>query len=218
MTASIEGQNDGKNTADGWEDPLSGASSEERIKRLERMAAKYREIAQQEEGLLTSVDNLGITASALADALRTVDHNQQALSKLGIELREVDQKTASIEQSTKGALDLARNERKAVLAKIYGTLIISGAGALAIIIGVTNYAQGRIAEDRRYKDLIANICETRNKQADVIASLVVDSEKRINTNPDLTALEKAQAVERGRAFATAYPRVDCTTLRAEAKN
>lgn len=197
----------------GWEDSLpDGASVIERLERLERMAQRYRDTVAAERGLETSVTNLGMTAESLATALVTVDHNQQMLSKLGVEIKEVTAKSATVEEKVEGAVKTAVNARRSVLTKIYGMAISFGLVAVVGVVGVTNYAENQDREEDRFKQITADICETRNRQAEILGTLIANNEKQILADSRMSPEDKKVQIERGRLFAKAFPHVDCTTL------
>lgn len=102
-------------------------SIELRVRRLE-------DIAFEGDGLTRAVTRLGVNASALGEALITVDRNQQRLTSLGLQLEHVQNngalkaEVAEVEQRTAESIT---SYRKQVIARVYACAVVF----LALIVG-----------------------------------------------------------------------------------
>lgn len=136
---------------------------EERIKRLE-------DIAFEGDGLTRAVTRLGLNASALGEALLTVDRQQQTLTRLGQELNEVKETTPSKDDVNNVATDSRRAGRQLVF------LIVL---PIALVLAALTFGISEAAHDA---------CEKR--QASTRAVIATFSKLSPSTETNRAALDK----------------------------
>lgn len=100
--------------------------SESDLEELRDRVRRLEDVAFDGDGLQRSVTRLGMNATALGDALLQVDRNQQALTKLGTELRTVQETTVPREEVESRIED----ERRQRIHDIVRTAIIMGISIL----------------------------------------------------------------------------------------
>lgn len=83
---------------------------------LEDRVSRLEDVAFEGDGLTRAVTRLGLNANALGEALLTVDRNQQQLTKLGKELHELDEKSAT----TQDILHVREERRRSLLRFLAG--------------------------------------------------------------------------------------------------
>lgn len=153
-------------------------ATEERLRLLEAHVEVQEQllVAMQAERieadrLSDSVTRLGDGASALGEALRAVDKQQQMLTKLGQELKEVEDKSVTKEELVEAKREQAHTTlefRKRTLQRVYTTGILITLG-LVFAGGVFLEYQARNQTEAR------EICQDRNKQAVIIVDILEGS-------------------------------------------
>lgn len=104
-------------------------SLEERVRRLE-------DVAFEGDGLTRAVERLGLNASALGDALLTVDKQQQMLTKLGREVAEVTIKTDDVARTQDRRRTADLHFRKRALTRIYMTAMLLVLALVGLVAGL----------------------------------------------------------------------------------
>lgn len=132
-------------------------SLEDRVQRLE-------DVAFEGGGLTRSIDRLGLNANALGEALLQVDRQQQTLTKLGTELADVRDTSAT---KVEVALDARKRAsesvdfRKRLLSRIYGSALLLVIVLVALVAGL----QARAASQRESRK---TLCESQAYTAGVV--------------------------------------------------
>ena len=153
---------------------MTTESVEDRLARLE-------DIAFQGDGLERAVNRLGVNATALGDVLLTVDRNQQQLSKLGSELNQVRETTAT---KTDIAAQVQRAEgfRKRVLTRITATAILLFLGAL----GLVAYQHQRVSAATAQRQQLCAVQSQANTAIQDFVSSQKTIERQFSSSPALT--------------------------------
>lgn len=135
---------------------------------LEQRIARLEDIAFEGEGLTRAVTRLGVNANALGEALLTVDRNQQALAKLGKELKEVDDKIVPIEVIDEKVEEGQRARRRQLLAL---------AACTATLFGIVFYVS----------DSAHDACENRQRATMAVRDTLASFQDPANPNTKITA-------------------------------
>lgn len=200
--------------------PAEGRTLAQRVSKLEAELAAIHAEQVEAERLNNSIARLGVGASDLGEALKTVDKNQQVLTRLGKELAEVKKKTVTKEQLE----EQARVDEEAAAAKRRTRVRrVAAAGAallLLLLIGagaVFRYErdQREQAIDRQRADVArraatVDACEKRNEQSQIMADLFTAFLRQVpperDAEPTVVALRKS--LVRFKSLIT-----DCSTLK-----
>lgn len=116
---------------------------DERVKRLE-------DIAFEGDGLTRAVTRLGLNATALGEALMTVDKNQQQLTKLGRQLDNVEAKSATkqdVEAESQKVRAAVKANREQQRGRIYASLILLTAVLAGVALAAANYVETQKRRD-----------------------------------------------------------------------
>lgn len=95
------------------------------MERVDDRLRRLEDIAFEGDGLTRAVTRLGMNANALGEALLTVDKNQQQLTKLGRELKEVRRNAVSdfeVQATVRAEKKLER--RKLILGVIFPVVLV----------------------------------------------------------------------------------------------
>lgn len=183
-----------------WDDIDPGLPIEERMVRLEEMMRSWRDSEAAATYLQDSVDRLGLNATALGEALLQVDRNQQALTRLGKELKRVDDASATkedLEAAAQRQREATIQFRKNTLSRIYTTATVMG---IALLVGgaiVVDRQQANMLEEQQ--KCLATRASTTSVQAYVTSQRAIELENRF-IDDDLRKKRLASLDALGRAF------------------
>lgn len=154
---------------------MTRSEVEERLRALEVHQEVQEELIRgihaeriESERLQASVIRLGRGATSLGEALLQVDKNQQTLTKLGAELKQVKDQTATKEEladASKTQHAAAVELRRNALQRVYMTAI------LVVVIGaVAGLIWYQYQNDQRRA--AQDVCEARNGQNGALVKLM----------------------------------------------
>lgn len=136
------------------------------MEELELRLRRLEDIAFEGDGLTRAVTRLGVNATALGEALITVDRNQQRLTRLGQQLEEIESNTATkaaVEATEKRGAVALKSYRKQQVGRIYAIAISVFALVCAVVLGTVQFSEA-------YKHQIYEVCVQRGQQADLVRS------------------------------------------------
>lgn len=131
--------------------PLHQPTLLERLENLEQ-------VVFEGEDLATAVERLGMNASALGEALLTVDKNQQMLTRLGKQLQDVENRSATkvdVDQRVRATQAELERYRTHVVARAYTAAVIVLALFFAIGLAVANDVADR--SRNQYQQCVAGL-------------------------------------------------------------
>lgn len=130
---------------------LNQPSLEERLENLEHVVFEGEDLAH-------AVERLGMNANALGEALLTVDKNQQMLTRLGKQLQDVEQKSATkvdVDQRVRATQAELSRYRKHVVARAYTAAVVVLALFFAIGLAIANDVADR--SRNQYQQCVAGL-------------------------------------------------------------